>query len=91
MHLKEFLPSSSGRTIRGWKSRNEGGKLQSLKQREEIIFLQVQSEGHSWRKEERQEEEQEYEEEEGSPVECCGGETKQLAFIRGEVSGPIPY
>lgn len=31
------------------------------------------------------------EEEEDSPVECSGGETKQLAFIPGEVSGPIPF
>lgn len=31
------------------------------------------------------------EEDEGdSPVECSSGEAKQLAFISGEVSGPIP-
>ena len=38
-----------------------------------------------------EEEEEEQEEEEGdSPVECSSGETKQLAFIPGEVSRPVP-
>lgn len=39
----------------------------------------------------KKEEVQEEEDEEDSPVECSGGETKQLAFIPGEVSGPIPF
>lgn len=40
--------------------------------------------------EEKEEVEEEEEEEGDSPVECGSGETKQLAFIPGEVSGPIP-
>lgn len=49
--------------------------------------------GKEGRKQKRKEigEEEEEEDEEDSPVECSGGETKQLAFIPGEVSGPIPF